>query len=248
MGVAVHWRIGSRDLLWPCQQSGLDIGRYALGAALAVAGTLLAACGGSASRSDAASEPTTTSPAPAPTTAPPRTTAPAPTTATPTTVASTTTTLAPTSTTLDARAKVIADFDATHAAFNACTADPDHCDVSTIAAPGSKAFAGLSAIMAKLARNGLRGRPSAQDYRVVEGLEISATGTTATLRTCIFDAGMIYDPRGTTDPSDDVIVNDAIASTKTTWTMALTPNGWRQASSQVTTEKIGENQCPAPGS
>jgi hypothetical protein len=207
---------------------------------------LLAACGGSASRTEPASDPTTTSPAPAattvaPTTTPAPATKPAPTTAPPTTA------LPPTSTTLDPRARVIADFDATHAAFNACTADPDHCDVSTIAAPGSKEFAGLSAIMAKLARNGLKGRPSPRDYRVVEGLEISPTGTTATLRTCIFDAGMIYDPRGTADPSDDVIVNDAIASTRTTWTMALTPNGWRRATSQLTTQKIGENQCPAPG-
>ncbi len=191
----------------------------------------LAACGGSAAVPTAAPAPT--SPAPSTTT----------------TVAATTTTTASTippttSTTVDPTVKLIADFKGTLSAFNVCTANPAGCDVSTMSIPGSESYTNLTKFFAKLDANGLRGKPSSQDYVVIEAAEIAPDGRTATLRSCGFDAGTTYDPRGNDDPSDDVIVNDAIGSTRTTWTLGLVGGTWRRIAAIVELQKLGENVCP----
>lgn len=206
------------------------------GAALAL--LLLGACGGATAGAGPAAQAvtTTTPPLVTPTAAP-----------TTTTLAPTTTTLAPT-TTVDQRAKVIADFDSTLAAFNVCMANPAVCDVSSVAAPGSARFTQLADLFVKLAEHGVRGRPSDQDYTDFEDVEIGADPATATLKTCMVDAGVMYDTRGNDDPSDDVVINDALASTRTTWTLKLISGGWRQASADVISVKRGENQCPPRGS
>lgn len=165
---------------------------------------LVSACGGANGGAGPPAEAATTTTPPTPvTTARPTTTLP------PTTTIAPTTTPAPT-TTVDQRARVIADFDATLAAFSVCTANPSQCDVATVAAPGSARFAKLTDLFAEFARSGVRGRPSDQDYVVVEEFQLHASGTTATLKTCMVDGGVTFDTRGNDDPSDDVVINDAL--------------------------------------
>ena len=74
---------------------------------------------------------------------------------------------------------------------------PGNCDVSTIAAPGSPAFANLTAFFAKLDRNGLRGRPSKDDYRRQSRIvQIDAGRQHGNARRHAWStAGAIYDPR-----------------------------------------------------
>lgn len=172
------------------------------------------------------------------------TTTAAPTTTTP---PPPTTTLAPT-TTIDQRAKVIADFTGLRTAFNACLADPAHCDVSTVAAPNTQRYTDFSTFIAKLDRHGLRGRPGDEDYTIIEDVRIAANGASATITTCIVDAGVIYDTRGNNDPADDVVVNDDYFSRRTTWTLQPTNGGWREAGLAVNVERRGDNICPPPGS
>jgi hypothetical protein len=131
-------------------------------------------------------------------------------------------------------------------AFNSCTANPTSCNLSTLAVPGSTAYTNTGAFIEKLARNGLRGKPSPRDYMTFESVALSPDGTTATVQTCIFDAGVIYDPRGNGDPSDDVIVDDAIGSTQTLWTLSMYQGHWLPARGHVITNKMGVDSCGRP--
>jgi hypothetical protein len=205
-------------------------------AACCVAAFALAACGGSA-RAPAASPST----AAAPTTTVASTTTGAPQTLPSTTVPPTT--AAPTTTTLDPKSKVIADFKDTVAAYNQCLLSPSRCDVASIAAPRSDSFNNLSDFFAKLARNGLLGKASPKDRVVVESVDISAGQDQATVRTCIFDAGVIYDPRGNTDPADDVIVDGGVGSAQTVWTLTSVAGRWRRAAAQVLSDREGVDAC-----
>jgi hypothetical protein len=192
----------------------------------------LAACGGS-SAAPAASAATTVAPT---SVAAPTSTA-APTTSAPPTSA------APTTTTLDSMAKVIADFKATVNAYNGCLQSPATCDVSEIAIPASDSFHNLSEFFAKLARNGLLGRPSPRDRIVVESVDFSSNLSQATVKTCMFDAGVIYDARGNDDPSDDVMVDDGAGSAETIWTMSVADGVWRRAAAHVLRDEEGVDTC-----
>ncbi len=153
-------------------------------------------------------------------------------------------TSAPTTTTPDPRSALLADFDATLRAYNDCLEAPEHCDVGRIAAPGSSSMQHLTNWFARLARNGIKGRPSPEDYRVILATAIAPDRRTATIETCIVDAAVLYDPRGNDDPSDDVILNDALESDHTHWSLALAGGHWRRTDAKILDEAHGRNQCP----
>jgi hypothetical protein len=214
-----------------------------LGAALLVAG--LSACTGAA-----ASPPVPTAPPPSTTAATDATgtTSSTSTVAPATTTTVATTTVAPTTTPLDVEAKVAADFYATEAAFYACTAAPDHCDLTTIAIPDTQTFANLERFMGKLAQADWRETAGPDGYLVIEGIVVAPNGRTAVVRGCSWDTGRIFDPAGTSEPSDDILVEDLRASTRATVELHITDQGWRRATVTIDDKVFGENTCPPPGS
>ena len=149
------------------------------GPALAALVVALAACGGGhkATVPTVPIQPasTVTSPSRSTTTAAPTAAATTSTTVA-ATVAPSTSTVAPTSTTLALDQQVIAAHERQRANYNVCLADPGKCDVSTLAEAGSAAYAANEKLMAQLAHDGLRGRPSTnpdEDYVVYRETDVT---------------------------------------------------------------------------
>ena len=213
-----------------------------LTAALFVAG-LNACAGASASPGTPTAPPSTIAPVATSTVATSTSTVPPATTAT-----VPNTTVAPTTAPLDPEATVAADFLATDAAYYACTAAPDHCDLTTVVVPGTPAFVNFERFVGKLAEAGWREEAGPDGYVVIESVVVAPNGQTAVLRGCSWDTGRLYDPAGTADPSDDIVVEDDRTSTRATVELRLTEQGWRRATVTIDDEVFGENTCPPPGS
>jgi hypothetical protein len=98
-----------------------------------------------------------------------------------------------------------------------------------------------------MARDDIRARPGADAYIVVEDIKVAPGHRKATLRACFWDTGVIYDRRGTDDPSDDVIFDDVPIAMRSTYELDLTDKGWLRSSNHDTTKQPWENLCgPAP--
>ncbi len=102
--------------------------------------------------------------------------------------------------------------------------------------------------MGKLAQADWRETAGPDGYVVIESIVVAPNGRTAVVRGCSWDTGRIYDPAGTADPSDDIVVEDDRTSTRATVELQLTEQGWRRATTTIDDKVLGENTCPPPGS
>ncbi|MFZ1489362.1 MAG: hypothetical protein WAS51_05430 [Ilumatobacteraceae bacterium] len=210
--------------------------RRAVAALTTALGLVAPACGG-----DDSAPATTTTPASSTTAATTSTTAAT------TSTTTTTSTVLPTSTTTsmeDLEAQISTDFESTWLAYYECIYDPASCDFGAIAVPGSAIDEILRAEMAQRVAEGLRGvRGSGSAELTVESIDLAPDGRVATVVTCQVDGGVLMDIRDPADPTDDVVVNDALSSYRTSWVMRMADERWlRDAVTPIATFR-GQDSC-----
>jgi hypothetical protein len=90
----------------------------------------------------------------------------------------------------------------------------------------------------------LRARPGSgpMTYKI-EGVRLAPGGKSATVTTCIVDGMVVYDIADPSNPHDDIVFNDRLVATRTSWTMSLTRVGWRRSAAHVVKEWIGKDRC-----
>lgn len=196
--------------------------------AVLIAGALVvSACGGGGETSDV-TDPTTT-----PTTAAVRTSAP------PTTVATTSPPTDPPATdppvteppptTLDPAAledQIRADFERTYRAYLECVFVPPNCAYGDVNYPGSPLDVALRRTMEEFLANGLKARrQSGPIYYEIRSIELMSSGMVR-VEACMVDGGVVYEERDPATSDDDVIWNDALSSTVSSWTMRAEQSRW----------------------
>lgn len=169
------------------------------------------------------------------------------TTAATTSTTTTTSTVPPTSTTTSMEAleaQISADFESTWLAYYECAYDPASCDFGAIAVPGSAIDEILRAEMAQRVAEGLRGvRGSGPAELSVESVEVAQDRREATVVTCQVDGSVLMDIRDPADPTDDVVVNDALSSFRTTWVMRIEDERWLRDSGNLIATYEGQDSC-----
>lgn len=205
--------------------------------AVAVAAVLViaTACGGGGDESDGpapTSAPTTTTTA-VTSTPPPTTTAPtiAPPTDPPVTDPPATD---PPATdppaTLDAaalEAQIRADFERSYRAYLECVFEPANCAFEEVNEAGSPLDLALRRTMDEFLANGLKARRNVGPlYYEIRGIERTDDGEVR-LEACMVDGGVVYEEGDPTTPADDIIWNDSLSSTVSSWTLRETAVGWR---------------------
>ena len=213
----------------------------------------LTACGGGAEGFEtmpttAWLETTTPSPPVESPTAPSSTTiaSTSPPTTSATTVATTvTTTVVETTTTLSIEQDVLAGLDEIEANTRVCLDAPVTCDPTTVATQDSPAHASFAKMIAWYATDGLVGRDVGLQRLIVEAVKPSPAGQVAVVEVCAVDGNWLVDPGVSSDPADDIVVNDAIESRRLEWSLIKTSDGWRRHSRTTLEEWLGEDRCPA---
>ena len=206
--------------------------------ATVVAVLVLSACGGSGHRSAVS----TSAPSVSPTT--PIVTPSLP--ATSTSVSSTSaavTSLAPSTTSpVDPAIAARAGLEAGWVAYNRAVLDVEHFDAATIRASFANPLRdSVIGNIEVLVSKGWRTRSGpVGGYYVVESVTFSDP-THATVRTCHFDDGVVFDPNA---GANEVIVNDEVLSTHEDRVMVVEDGVWKNSDVAVIDKKVGVNSCP----
>lgn len=170
------------------------------------------------------------------------TTSIAPPTTSATTVA---TTVVETTTTLSIEQDVLAGLDEIEANIRVCLDAPATCDPTTVATQDSPAYASFAEMIAWYTADGLVARDVGRRRLIVEAVKPSPAGQVAMVVVCSVDGNWLVDPGVSSDPADDVVVNDAIESRRLEWSLIKTSDGWRRHSRTTLEEWLGEDRCPA---
>jgi hypothetical protein len=214
--------------------------------AAAVVMITTAACGGGGDDSDgrdptsapttsavvtSTTPPTTTPETTAPSTDPP-VTDPPPTDAPPTT--------------LDAAAleqQIRADFERTWSAYFECVYEPAACQFAAINVVGGPLDDALRQTVDELITNNLR---AARDSGPI-GLRIESvtvlSSTRADLQACLTDGAVLLDIQDPANPSDDIVMNDALNSYRNVYRMQLVDGRWVRSSGEQIQVFAGVPAC-----
>jgi hypothetical protein len=143
-----------------------------------------------------------------------------------------------------AKAQVVAGFTAGFKAYEQCIIAPEKCDYATASADGSPLRAWLVGNMLEKVKYHLRARPGSGPMTFkVESVQLAAGGKSATLTTCVVDGMVVYDIADPFNPHDDVVFNDRLVATRTTWAMWPTKAGWRRSAAYLVKEWVGKDRC-----
>ncbi len=123
-------------------------------------------------------------------------------------------------------AQVAADFEAAMAERSRCGYDPATCDFALIAVEGSPVDQAVRATMTSRIQNNLRAVAGHGEFKVrVDDVEID--GESAIVNGCAFDSVVVFDVSNPSDPDDDIIFDDLLASTRLNWELRNTNGFWR---------------------
>lgn len=88
--------------------------------------------------------------------------------------------------------------------------------------------------------------PGPRGYQVVESVRVETPppGGRATSVTCTFDDGVVYDVANPAPDGGEIVVSDAVESTRTAWTWVFDRDTWRISESATLETWTGENRCP----
>ena len=127
--------------------------------------------------------------------------------------------------------------------FDACYQMPATCDPSTVYAPKSSGFEGLTRFIAAEDAKGHRLSTDMRgSYTVVEAVAFTSP-TEATATTCIYDAGITLGPPG--PDGTPQVVDDSISSRRTMELLAIVGGKWVETAT-TSIVQLGEgNKCPA---
>jgi hypothetical protein len=125
-----------------------------------------------------------------------------------------------------------------------CVTSPRTCDPTTVAAESSPSLARFRTTIEGYVRDGIEVRSIGGVYYVVESVRLGADGQHATIGLCYVDGDVLIDPGSSPDPSDDIVIDDAVNSRRLEADLVRTANGWRRWDARVSDEWLGENRCP----
>ena len=200
---------------------------------------VLSACGGSGHRSAAS----TSAPSVSPTTPIVTPSLPASSTSVSSTVAAVTTSAPSTTLPVDPAVAVRAGLDAGWLAYNRAVLDVERFDPATIRASFANPLRdSVIGNIEVLVSKGWRTRSGpVGGYYVVESVTFTDS-THATVRTCHFDDGVVFDPNA---GANEVIVNDEILSTHEDRVMVVEDGVWKNSDVTEIDRRVGVNTCPA---
>lgn len=146
-----------------------------------------------------------------------------PTTPTPTTIPETT---AP-PTTVSLTDEVTTAWTELRTVLNACVAQPQSCELDSLASPGSPAHDDFSTWVAEKVELGQYGVKQPSSRYVVESVTQGSDGSSATLRVCFVDADWLVGAGPTTSPDDDAVVDSSVNSLRVDYVLAKASSRWR---------------------
>ncbi len=177
----------------------------------------------------------TTSPPPATST----TAAPLP----PTTLAPEPTSTAAPSPTLPVEDQIRAAFDSYEIAYTLCLEAPPLCDPARFTAGRNLVF--LRDLVAQFVEGGVYSGPGVEpEYYRVESVELAQSRTTAVVRICEWDTGVLY-KKAPGDGQPPGILNDLMIGKRIAYEMALQGVSWFVVGGEVTDERDGVDICAA---
>jgi len=144
-----------------------------------------------------------------------------------------------------AQADVLAGLAAIEEPLYECFTVTPPCTVERLAAPGSPALGALEALRAHYVELGLVVRRiPALRYVVPERVERRGSDRAA-VTLCEVDGSWQIDPRGTTDPGDDVVVDDTLVSRRAVHHLVKLGGRWVRWELVELERWEGVNRCPA---
>ena len=124
-----------------------------------------------------------------------------------------------------------------------CGRTPKNCPIAKITAPdtGYRVYM-IEKIKIRVEAN-LATRPGAGKYKIrIDSIEKIGT-TSALVHTCLFDSLVVFDSGQSDTTRDDIIFDDDIVSTHTTWTLYLDEGRWKWAGSTPHDATSWEDIC-----
>ena len=126
-----------------------------------------------------------------------------------------------------------------------CLRDPAHCDVDSLAVPGSPAFHSLDGLRRYYVVNGLVAHVVPEyTYVVPERVRMIAPGR-AEVVLCEVDGSWQMDSRRTQRTDDDIIWNDSLISRRARHLIVADGDRWRRERVDEIEFWPGENRCTA---
>jgi hypothetical protein len=133
-------------------------------------------------------------------------------------------------TTFDAAAledQIRADFELSYRSYLECVFEPASCAFENVNEPGSPLDAALRRTVDEFLTNGLKARrDSGLIYYEIREIEKIDDGEFR-LEACMVDGGVVYEEGDPATTADDIIWNDSLSSTVSSWTLRETEIGWR---------------------
>lgn len=124
-----------------------------------------------------------------------------------------------------------------------CGRTPKICPIARITAPdtGYRVYM-IEKIKIRVEAN-LATRPGAGKYKIrIDSIEKIGT-TSALVHTCLFDSLVVFDSGQSNTTRDDIIFDDDVVSTHTTWTLYLDEGRWKWAGSTPHDATSWEDIC-----
>jgi len=112
-----------------------------------------------------------------------------------------------------------------------CGRTPKDCPIAKITAPDTGYRVYMIEIIKMRVESNLATRPGAGKYKIrIDSIEKIGT-TSALVHTCLFDSLVVFDSGQSDTTRDDIIFDDDVVSTHTTWTLYLDEGRWKWAGS-----------------
>jgi len=112
-----------------------------------------------------------------------------------------------------------------------CGRTPKGCPINKITAPDTGYRVYMIEKIKMRVESNLATRPGAGKYKIrIDSIEKIGT-TTALVHTCLFDSLVVFDSGQSDTTRDDIIFDDDVVSTHTTWTLYLDEGRWKWAGS-----------------
>ena len=124
-----------------------------------------------------------------------------------------------------------------------CGRTPRNCPIAKITAPDTGYRVYMIEKIKMRVESNLATRPGAGKYKIrIDSIEKIGT-TTALVHTCLFDSLVVFDSGQSNTTRDDIIFDDDVVSTHTTWTLYLDEGRWKWAGSTAHDATSWEDIC-----
>ena len=124
-----------------------------------------------------------------------------------------------------------------------CGRTPRNCPIAKITAPDTGYRVYMIEMIKMRVESNLATRPGAGKYKIrIDSIEKIGT-TTALVHTCLFDSLVVFDSGQSNTTRDDIIFDDDVVSTHTTWTLYLDEGRWKWAGSTSHDATSWEDIC-----